>query len=128
MTDAVAATTRVLLVEDDPWLAELEAGVLTDAGYKVTLSPHAPSAIVAIDETKPDVIILDVLLTGSTAFALLHELQSYGDTNMVPVILCTNMADSLKLEDLKTYGVRRIVDKSTMQLDDLPAAIRSVLL
>jgi len=42
--------------------------------------------------------------------------------------LCTNMADSLKLEDLKTYGVRRIVDKSTMQLDDLPAAIRSVLL
>ena len=121
-------TTRVLLVEDDPWLAELEAGVLQDTGYDVQLSPHAPSAIVAIDEHHPDVIILDVLLTGGTAFALLHELQSYGDTNMVPVILCTNMADSLKLEDLKTYGVRRIVDKSTMQLDDLPAAVRSVLL
>ena len=121
-------TPRVLLVEDDPWLAELEAGVLKDAGYDVTLSPHAPSAIIAIDEARPDVIILDVLLTGSTAFALLHELQSYGDTHTVPVILCTNMADSLTLDDLKMYGVRRIVDKSTMQLDDLPAAIRSVLL
>jgi len=120
--------THILLVEDDPWLAELEAGVLKDAGYDVTLSPHAPSAIIAIDDKQPDVIILDVLLTGSTAFALLHELQSYGDTNTVPIILCTNMADSLKLEDLKTYGVRRIVDKSTMQLDDLPAAVRSVLL
>jgi CheY-like chemotaxis protein len=124
MTDVLQ---RVLLVEDDPWLAELEADVLTQAGYAVTHAPHAPSAIAKIDERQPDIIILDVLLTGSTAFALLHELQSYGDTKAVPIILCTNMADSLSLEDVKSYGVRRIVDKSTMQPDDLPAAIRSVL-
>jgi len=121
------SSINVLLVEDDPWLAELEADVLTRGGYEVTHAPHAPSAIAKIDEKQPDIIILDVLLTGSTAFALLHELQSYGDTKVVPIILCTNMADTLKLEDLKTYGVRRIVDKSTMQLDDLPAAIRAVL-
>ena len=118
---------KVLLVEDDPWLAELEAGLLTDAGYDVTLSPHAPSAIVAIDTIRPDVIILDVLLTGSTAFALLHELQSYGDTTMVPVILCTNVAESLNLDDLKAYGVRQIIDKSTMQLNDLPIAVQRAL-
>jgi CheY-like chemotaxis protein len=120
--------TSVLLVEDDPWLAELEAGVLAQAGYEVTMAPHAPSAIAKIDEKQPDVIILDVLLTGSTAFALLHELQSYGDTKEIPIILCTNMAESLKLEDLKTYGVKRIIDKTTMQPDDLPAAVKAVLL
>jgi CheY-like chemotaxis protein len=119
---------NVLLVEDDPWLAELEASVLTQAGYDVTMAPHAPSAIARIDEKQPDAIILDVLLAGSTAFALLHELQSYGDTKEVPIILCTNMADTLKLDDLKTYGVKRIIDKTTMQPDDLPAAVRSVLL
>lgn len=119
---------HVLLVEDDPWLAELEAGVLTQAGYEVEHSPHAPSAIAKIDEKQPDVIILDVLLTGSTAFALMHELQSYGDTKAVPIILCTNMAESLTLDDVKTYGVRRIIDKTTMHPDDLPAAVRSVLL
>jgi hypothetical protein len=59
---------------------------------------------------------------------LLHELQSYGDTKMTPVVLCTNMAETLDLEDLRQYGVRRIIDKTTMQLDDLPAAVRSVLL
>jgi CheY-like chemotaxis protein len=93
----------------------------------VKLSPHAPSAIVAIDDLWPDVIVLDVLLTGGTAFTLLHELQSYGDTGQVPVILCTNMAESLKLEDLERYGVKRIVDKTTMQPDDLVAAVRGVL-
>ena len=128
MNKIVNVPVTVLLVEDDPWLAELEADVLTQAGFEVTLSPHAPSAIAKIDAQQPDVIILDVLLTGSTAFALLHELQSYADTKEVPVILCTNMAESLKIEDLRLYGVQRIIDKSTMQLDDLPAAIRSVLL
>lgn len=128
MIPNVESRTQVLLVEDDPWLAELEADVLTQAGYEVIVSPHAPSAIAKIDEKQPDIIILDVLLTGSTAFALLHELQSYSDTKAVPVILCTNMAESLKLEELATYGVRRIIDKSTMHPDDLPAAIRGVLL
>lgn len=120
--------TKVLLVEDDLWLAELEADVLTAAGFTVTHSSHASSAIVEIDQSPPDVIILDVLLVGSTAFALLHELQSYGDTKMTPVILCTNMAETLELEGLRKYGVRRIINKMTMQPDDLPAAVRSALL
>ena len=116
-----------MLVEDDPWLAELEVKTLSEAGFLVVHAPHAPSAIVKIDDVRPDVMILDVLLTGSTAFALLHELQSYNDTGELPIILCTNMADSVKLEDVKSYGVRRIVDKTTMKPDDLVAAVRSVL-
>lgn len=127
MTTHALPPIHVLLVEDDPWLAELEADVLIQAGYEVIVSPHAPSAIARIDERQPDIIILDVLLTGSTAFALLHELQSYGDTKAVPIILCTNMAESLKIEDLTQYGVRRIIDKTTMHPDDLPATIRGVL-
>jgi DNA-binding response OmpR family regulator len=119
--------TKVLLVEDDPWLAELEASVLSDAGFAVTLSPHAPSAIEAVDRVGPDVIILDVLLTGSTAFALLHELQSYGDTDKLPIILCTNIAENFKQKELEKYGVRRVIDKTTMHPEDLVAAVRSVL-
>lgn len=119
--------TKVLLVEDDAWLAELEAGVLSGAGYQVQLAPHAPAAIELIDSFHPDVIVLDVLLAGSTAFALLNELQSYSDTGIVPVVLCTNIADQFEASKLKEYGVKRVVDKTTMHPDDLVAAVRSVL-
>ncbi|MES2630936.1 MAG: response regulator [Patescibacteria group bacterium] len=119
--------TKVLLVEDDAWLAELEAGVLAGAGYEVQVAPHAPAAIELVDSFQPEVIVLDVLLAGSTAFALLNELQSYSDTGIVPIVLCTNIADQFDAGKLKEYGVKRVVDKTTMHPDDLVAAVRSVL-
>lgn len=119
--------TKVLLVEDDVWLAEVEASVLAGAGYEVQLAPHAPAAIELVDSFRPDVIVLDVLLAGSTAFALLHELQSYSDTGDLPIVLCTNIADQFDAAKLKEYGVKKVVDKTTMHPDDLAAAVRSVV-
>jgi CheY-like chemotaxis protein len=120
-------TKLVLVVEDDRWLAEQYSRVLSAANYKSIIVTHALAAIQAVDDYQPDAIILDVLLTGSTAFALLHELQSYGDTGDIPIILCTNLASELSLDDLKPYGVRRVIDKTTMQPDDIVVALRSVL-
>lgn len=119
--------TKVLLVEDDAWLAEMEVRVLEQAGYEVVHAPHALSAIDYIDETPPDVIVLDVLLAGSTAFSLLNELQSHDDTKDVPVILCTNLAEQFNDGKLKEYGVKRVVDKTTMHPNDLVVAVKAVL-
>lgn len=118
----------VLIVEDDKWLAEQHSRMLIKAGYKTTVTYHAISAIQSIDDNLPDVIILDVLLTGSTAFALLNELQSYGDTGVIPVILCTSLASELSLDKLTECGVKRILDKTTMLPCDLTAAVKAVLL
>lgn len=118
----------VLLVEDDEWLAEQQEREIKSAGFRVKKSHHTLEAIQLIDKLHPDVIILDVLLAGSTAFALLHELQSYEDTGDIPIILCTNLANELSIDDLSSYGVKRILDKSLMVPDDLVAAVRSVLL
>jgi len=117
----------VLIIEDDKWLAENYVRVLTKAGYKTTIALHAISAIQLIDKDLPDAIILDVLLTGSTAFALLHELQSYGDTGDIPVILCTSLASDLSLSKLSDYGVKRILDKTTMIPSDLLTSLKAVL-
>lgn len=120
-------SVTVLVVEDDMWLAGLEIDVLESAGFQVIHAAHAPSAIEKVDEAIPDVIIVDLLLTGTTAIALLHELQSHTDTKHVPVVVCTNMADSLSLEELAPYGVKRILDKTVMHPDDLAVAVRKVL-
>jgi DNA-binding response OmpR family regulator len=117
----------ILVIEDDNWLSQQYSRILSAAGYEVEIASNALAAIELIDEINPDALILDVLLTGSTAFALLHELQSYSDTGSIPIVVCTNLANELKLEDLKPYGVKRILDKTTMVPDDLVVSMRSVL-
>jgi DNA-binding response OmpR family regulator len=121
-------TKKILIVEDDKWLAEQHARVLKKAGLQPIVTLHAVAAIKAVDDDHPDAIVLDVLLTGSTAFAFMHELQSYSDTGKIPIILCTNLAGDLLLDDVAPYGVRKILDKTTMAPDDLAAAVRSLFL
>lgn len=120
-------SNRVLLVEDDIWRAELELERLRRAGFEVVHAAHAQSAITKIDDAKPDAIVADVLLSGATVMALLHELQSYPDTKDIPVVVYTDVSDGLSLDNLKPYGVQRIVDKTTMGADALVVALRGVL-
>ena len=117
---------KVLVIEDDPWLLDLESKVLEEAGFLVTTAPHALAAMEAIDKSVPDVIVSDVLLMGSTAFSLLNELQSHVDTKDVPVVLCTNIAEQISGAQLKEYGVRRVVNKTTMHPSDIVTAVRAV--
>lgn len=122
------AMTDVLIVEDDLWLAEQFERTLVREGFSVRRTSNGHVAIELVDELMPKVMLLDLLLPGSTGIALLHELQSYQDTGEIPVILCTNLASTLKLDDLRPYGVRRLLDKTTMHPDDIVAAVRGVLL
>lgn len=120
-------TERVVVVEDDAWLAEHYLRVLRRAGYETYHAAHALGAIDVIDDVKPHAVLLDVLLTGTTALALLHELRSHADLADIPVVLATNLADQISLEDVESYGVKRILDKATMHPDDVVAAIRTVI-
>lgn len=119
---------KVVVIEDDEWLAEHMARSLEAQGFESHVAHHGLEAISLIDRVQPAAIVLDVLLPGSTGFALLHELQSHADLAGIPVVLCTNTAPELTLEQLRPYGVRRLIDKSTMRPEDIAASVRGALL
>jgi DNA-binding NtrC family response regulator len=119
--------TDVVIIEDDVWLAEQFQRTLTLGGYSSVMATNGHDAMDIIDSTRPRAVILDMLLTGGTALTLLHEMQSYGDTGAIPVILCTNLASQFEQRDVESYGVRRIIDKTTMHPDDILTAVRKVL-
>lgn len=118
----------VVIVEDDAWLAEHYQRILAKHDYDTKHARSAEAAINLIDRHPPDVILLDMLLTGTNAMGLLHELQSHDDLSRIPVVLATNLADSLSLDSLKPYGVKRLLDKTNMRPDDIAASIRGALL
>ena len=122
----MTGSSDVLIIEDDIWLAEQFQRTLATAGYSSRQVSSGHIAMEMIDTMPPKAIILDMLLTGGTAMTLLHELQSYTDTAKIPVVLCTNLASQIALKEVAPYGVKRILDKTTMQPDDIVAAVRSV--
>ena len=119
---------RILVVEDDEWMAEHHRRVLEGAGMKVRVAAHALEAMEVLEVEKPNALVLDVLLPGPNAFTLLHEMCSHADLAAIPIVLCTNNAEKLSQELLQVYGVKRVLDKTTMHPGDLEAAVRKVLL
>ena len=121
------STPSILLVDDDAWQLGIYRRTLEKAGFLCRTSPHLAGAIDCIDEQLPDVIILDVLLDGNTAFVLLNELQSDTKLANIPVIMASNIAVELQPEELRAYGVRRVLDKATAHPSDVVAAVKAVL-
>ncbi len=116
----------VLIIESEPWLGDQYQQRLERHDFEVMRSSNAYTAIDMIDQQPPAAIIMSLLLNGPGTIGLLHELQSYVDTATIPVIVCSSLPN-LQLDELRPYGVRHLIDTTTMQPEDIPAAVRSVL-
>jgi len=75
------------------------------------------AAIAEMDEEVPDLVILDVLLTGPTGFAVLNEMRSYPELMDVPVAIVSSV--SLGDDIAEKYGVVATFDKGKMQPGEL---------
>ncbi len=112
---------KILLIEDDRWLADSYLEVLEEYDIDTALSGH--DAMDLIDANDYEVIIADVMLERGLVFDLLHELQSHDDTADIPVILCTSLAQRIKLSDVEQYGVVAVLEKSTLTPKILTEAV-----
>ena len=124
----MSTKASVLVIDDDQWLSAQFQRVLTRAGFVVHLAGNALEGMSIIDTHKPQVIILDIFMPGPNGIVLLHEIRSHSDLAHIPVIVCSNSASDVPHGDLSAYGVSTVLDKTTMQPDDIVAAVRRVLL
>jgi DNA-binding response OmpR family regulator len=104
-------TIRILVVEDDPTLARLEAGILTARGYTVATVHSGELAIATLRHSIPDLVVLDLELTGNVQGW--DVLQALRDFASIPVLLTTSSATAVRAS-MRLRGEKR----ST--LDHLP--------
>ncbi|KUM03599.1 winged helix-turn-helix domain-containing protein [Chromobacterium subtsugae] len=68
---------HILIVEDDARLAELIAAYLTKHGYQVSLHGRGDTAPAAILDTRPDLVVLDVMLPGKEGFDVCRDVRPH---------------------------------------------------
>lgn len=80
---------EILIIEDDQGCSDLIAEVVGELGYTVVVRDRAKGSLAAVHETKPRLVILDVMLPDGDGFSILQALRADPDTAQVPVVLCT---------------------------------------
>ena len=81
---------RILLVEDEPRMAQVVAKGLREHSYAVDIADDGPAALYQTSINDYDLILLDVLLPGADGFEVCRELRARGDAT--PVLMLTARA------------------------------------
>ena len=85
--------SRVLVVEDEPAIAELVSLNLRHAGYQVALADTAERARQSVDEVLPDLVVLDWMLPGESGLSLARQWRGQTRTRELPIIMLTARAE-----------------------------------
>ena len=108
----------IFVIDDDTIMANCIARATGRDLSEIRIFGNIIDAINNLDEELPEMILMDVMLTGPDGFTLLNELASYSDTAKIPVVIIS--AFDFRCEDLKDYGVVGVLNKEKM----LPEEIR----
>src|SRR5260370_40757345 len=104
-------TSTILIVEDDPGIAELEKLRLEDVGYRIVLAATAGEAIRKIRSESVDLIVLDYRLPGDVdGLRFFSQVRAAGFD--LPVILVTGFSSEATVIRALRAGVRDFVTKS----------------
>jgi two-component system response regulator MtrA len=87
----VAVRGRVLVVDDDTALAEMIGIVLRGEGLEVSVCADGASALEAVRRTRPDLVLLDLMLPGLDGFEVCRRIRA---ESMVPVVMLTARSDT----------------------------------
>lgn len=116
---------KILIIEDNQIMAD-NFTLILKGFFDIECINSAEEAMNIINKNLPDIIILDVLLNGHSAFALLNELQSYQDTANIPIIICSNLTNYLDMKTIRHYNVHKVIDKSVITPDILINSCREI--
>jgi twitching motility two-component system response regulator PilH len=97
-------TIHKVLVVDDSRTELVHLGeMLRDAGYEVDTAQNADDARLKLEQAKPDLILMDVVMPGKNGFQLTREITRDPRYAGMPVIMCT----SKNQETDRVWGMRQ---------------------
>lgn len=102
---------RVLLIEDEPNIIEAIRFILSRDGWVVDVHSDGATAIAAVEERVPDLVILDVMLPNRSGYDILADLRARPATETLPVLMLTARGQRKDREMAERYGASRFMTK-----------------
>ncbi len=114
---------RILVVDDEEWDLRLLEAMLAPEDFEVVLAHSGQEGLEKIRETRPDVVLLDIMMPGMNGFEVLRILRQQSN---IPVIMLTAIEEVTSVRDAFHLGADDYVRKPFMK-GELLARIRAKL-
>ena len=117
---------KVLVVEDEAALSQLLTYNLRKEGFEVAVSADGDEAMLAVDEEKPDLVLLDWMLPHVSGVEVCRRLRARAETRDLPIIMLTARGE----EEDRIRGLEQGADDyvtKPFSMSELVARVRAVL-
>ncbi|MCA9882598.1 MAG: response regulator [Anaerolineae bacterium] len=84
---------RILIVDDNPWNAQLVAEVLERHNYTVEVVMRGDTALELIEANQPDMVLLDLMLPDINGIDIARELRETHNNSDLPIIALTALGN-----------------------------------
>lgn len=125
--DAMPEGKRILLVEDEPLLGNLLKQRLEKEGFEIVLARDGEEALARLRETKPDLILLDIILPKISGFELLETLQADPQFERAPVIIISNLGQESDVARGTSLGAIQYFVKAKVSIEELVEHVKTFL-
>lgn len=116
----------VLVVDDEPLTQDLLRLMLEPAGFRVTGAEHGLEALQKVQQNKPDIMILDVMMPHMDGIAVCRKIRSNPETADLPIVMLSGKTHLNAVEEGMEAGANRYLAKP-MSRNDLIQSLREVL-
>jgi CheY-like chemotaxis protein len=112
------ATSRILIVDDNPVNLKLVRVTLNRDGHELTTATSAEEALQAVESARPDLILLDIQLSGMNGLEMTRRLKGDPNTAGIRIIAVTAFASPIEEQNAYDAGcdgfVRKPIDTRTL--------------
>lgn len=121
------APINVLLVEDDEFLTDMYSAKLQIANFNVSTAANGKLGLEAMRKSKPDIILLDILMPEMNGFEVLKEMKSDDALKNIPVLLLTNLGQRSDIDRGMELGADGYLIKVHFTPDEVIEKIKETL-
>jgi CheY-like chemotaxis protein len=119
---------KILLVEDDPLIIKMYQAKFSREGLNVTLAFNGADGLVALEKSRPDVILLDIMMPKMNGYELLKIIKSNPKYSSIPVVIMSSLGSDYRLvEKARELGVVDTIVKSDISLKDFVVKLKKIL-
>jgi DNA-binding response OmpR family regulator len=103
---------EVLLIEDDPFLIDIYTTKLKEAGFSIEVANSGELVFKKINEKKPDLVVLDIVLPQIDGWEILKKIKSNSRFKSIPVIILSNLGQKAEVEKGISLGATKYLIKA----------------